>query len=269
MGELVTREETQKAQLPAVKMSKEEREALTKVLLQGDLGKLSEVEKWCYYKNYCDMLGMNPYTMPFGIINAQGKQVLYAKKGAAEQLAHKFDITVKFTAEYEKLGVYVVVACASTPDGRQAEAKGAVPIENLKGEALANALMKAETKAHRRAVLRLVGLGALDESEIGLDTERMDVAVVDKKTVAAAKAKQQKPSEKEDSVEAEVSEDDGQEPVSAEEGAQGPGEVEEESTEVTVEEQDEPTEEPTKPEAGSQRKPLSKPNKDRKVAWGG
>jgi hypothetical protein len=44
-----------------------------------------------------------------------------------------------------------------------------VNIEGLKGEALANALMKAETKAKRRATLSAVGLGMMDESEIPLE----------------------------------------------------------------------------------------------------
>ena len=39
-------------------------------------------------------------------------------------------------------------------------------IAGLKGDALANGLMKAETKAKRRCTLSLCGLGMLDESEI-------------------------------------------------------------------------------------------------------
>jgi hypothetical protein len=42
---------------------------------------------------------------------------------------------------------------------------GAVAIAGLKGEALANALMKAETKAKRRVTLSISGLGMLDETE--------------------------------------------------------------------------------------------------------
>jgi hypothetical protein len=41
-----------------------------------------------------------------------------------------------------------------------------VPIANLKGEARANAFMKAETKAKRRVTLSICGLGILDETEI-------------------------------------------------------------------------------------------------------
>jgi hypothetical protein len=41
-----------------------------------------------------------------------------------------------------------------------------VPLGNLRGEALANALMRAETKAKRRVTLSIAGLGWLDETEL-------------------------------------------------------------------------------------------------------
>jgi hypothetical protein len=50
----------------------------------------------------------------------------------------------------------------------------AVPIAGLRGEARANAMMKAETKAKRRATLAICGLGMLDESEMsGLPAEAL------------------------------------------------------------------------------------------------
>jgi len=60
----------------------------------------------------------------------------------------------------------IVIAKASTPDGRCTESMGAVSVIGLKGEALANALMKTETKAKRRSTLDLLGLGLLDETEV-------------------------------------------------------------------------------------------------------
>ena len=43
---------------------------------------------------------------------------------------------------------------------------GNMPLRSLKGDALANALMKAETKAKRRVTLSIAGLGWLDETEL-------------------------------------------------------------------------------------------------------
>ena len=44
---------------------------------------------------------------------------------------------------------------------------GLVALTGLRGEARANAIMKADTKARRRGVLDFCGLGMIDESEIG------------------------------------------------------------------------------------------------------
>ncbi|MDQ3831524.1 MAG: hypothetical protein M3361_19940 [Candidatus Tectomicrobia bacterium] len=49
---------------------------------------------------------------------------------------------------------------------REDESTGAVSVGNLRGDALANALMKCETKAKRRVTLSIAGLGWLDETEI-------------------------------------------------------------------------------------------------------
>lgn len=61
--------------------------------------------------------------------------------------------------------IFIVTVRVSSPSGRFTESIGAVNIQGLRGEALANAFMKAETKAKRRAVLAYCGLGMMDESE--------------------------------------------------------------------------------------------------------
>jgi hypothetical protein len=60
----------------------------------------------------------------------------------------------------------VVVADAKDRDGRVDSSTGAVNAGGLKGENLANAMMKAETKAKRRVTLSICGLGMLDETEV-------------------------------------------------------------------------------------------------------
>jgi hypothetical protein len=62
--------------------------------------------------------------------------------------------------------IYVVTARAKDRQGREDESTGAVTVGNLRGDALANALMKAETKAKRRVTLSIAGLGWLDETEL-------------------------------------------------------------------------------------------------------
>ena len=151
-------------------------ELLEKVLIEGDLEKLSAAERMEYYGKVCDSLGLNPLTRPFDYIKLSGKLTLYAKKDATEQLAKMHHVSIKLQPGRSIEGVYLVQATAST-EYRSVDATGAVPIESLKGEAKANALMKAETKACRRAVLRLVGLGWLDETEVAAVPDAVPVMV--------------------------------------------------------------------------------------------
>ena len=151
-------------------------ELLEKVVIEGDLEKLSAAERMEYYEKVCDSLGLNPLTRPFDYIRLSGKLTLYAKKDATEQLAKMHHVSIKLQPGRSIEGVYLVQATAST-ENRSVDATGAVPIESLKGEAKANALMKAETKACRRAVLRLVGLGWLDETEVTAVPDAVPVVV--------------------------------------------------------------------------------------------
>lgn len=138
------------------------------VLLGGDLSKLSPPQRIAYYNRVCESIGLNPLTQPFAYIRLNGKEVLYAKKDATEQLRfiHQISIDPKGFVREVIEGVYVVTAPASMPSGRTDVSTGAVPIDGLKGEARANAMMKAETKAKRRVTLSICGLGMLDETEV-------------------------------------------------------------------------------------------------------
>lgn len=134
--------------------------------LKGDISGLTPREKVLYYGQLCERLGLDPYTQPLLPLTLNGKQILYAAKGATDQLARNHDLTREVKTREVVNDIYVVTARASKPDGRSDESIGAVPIGGLKGESLANAMMKAETKAKRRATLSLLGLGMLDESEL-------------------------------------------------------------------------------------------------------
>jgi hypothetical protein len=136
------------------------------VLLKGDLRQLNPAQKIAYYNNVCASLGLNPLTQPFAYINLNGKEVLYAKKDATEQLRKIHNISIAIPAREVIEGVYVVTARASMPTGRQDESTGAVTIDGLKGENRANAMLKAETKAKRRVTLSICGMGMLDENEV-------------------------------------------------------------------------------------------------------
>jgi hypothetical protein len=140
---------------------------ISQLILNGDLSKLSANDKIRYYNGYCERMGLDPFTKPFDILRLNGREVLYCTRSGTQQLNKLHQVSHLITSRelIEAVGVYQVTSKASLPDGRCTESIGAVNIAGLKGEAYANAIMKAETKAKRRATLDLLGLGVLDESE--------------------------------------------------------------------------------------------------------
>ncbi|MCL8208650.1 MAG: hypothetical protein K6V97_11345 [Actinomycetia bacterium] len=139
---------------------------LEQVVVHGDLAKLSPAERLAYYQRVCESLGLNPLTGPFRYIVLSGRLTLYATRDAADQLRKIHRVSIRITSRELVGDVYVVTAQAQLPDGRTDEAIGAVSLAGLRGDALANAYMKAETKAKRRVTLSMVGLGWLDETEV-------------------------------------------------------------------------------------------------------
>lgn len=139
---------------------------LETVLLQGDLAKLDAKGRVSYMTLVCKALGLNPLTKPFEFINLNGKLTMYAKRECTEQLRKLHGVSLTIVGREVIEGVYIVTARAQDKTGRQDESTGAVPIDRVSGEARANAVMKAETKAKRRVTLSICGLGMLDESEV-------------------------------------------------------------------------------------------------------
>lgn len=146
-------------------LTKIENSIVEALIINGDLSKLKQEDKITYYKQFCERLGLDPFTQPFKILKLNGKEVLYCDRSGTQQLnkLHKVSHVIKTRETVNEC--YVVTANASTPEGRQTESLGAVSIAGLKGDNLCNAMMKAETKAKRRATLDLLGLGLLDETE--------------------------------------------------------------------------------------------------------
>lgn len=135
-------------------------------LIGNDLSRLSDSERLSYYKQVCDSVGLNYLTNPFSYIILNGKLRLYATKDAAEQLRKIHRVSIQIVSKEIIGDAYVVHVKGKDKDGTEDEATGIVPISGIKGEALANAMLKAETKAKRRVTLSICGLGMLDENEL-------------------------------------------------------------------------------------------------------
>lgn len=141
-------------------------EIISNIVLKGDISQLKPNEKVQYYNQLCQRIGLDPMTQPFEIVKFQGKEVLYARKGATEQLRALHGISVTAMTSQHLGDCFVVQVTVQNAKGRVDFGTGAVSIAGKKGDELANALMKAETKAKRRATLSICGLGMLDETEI-------------------------------------------------------------------------------------------------------
>ena len=138
----------------------------TTLVLNSDLSKLSEPQRVEYYKIVCERAGLDPMAKPFDLLMLNGRMVLYANKTTTAQLTANHRLTVSIVLKEVIGNILCVTARATKPNGASTEDVGAVNIANLQGDAAANAHMKAITKAKRRAVLSVCGLGMLEETEI-------------------------------------------------------------------------------------------------------
>ena len=169
--------------------------AVEQALLIGDISQMSDEVRIAYYVATCRSLGLNPLTKPFQALKTDdGKVVLYPDKGCAEQLRKLHRVSVRVIERQIIEDLYIVTVRATTPDGREEESQGIVPIAKPKGtwedyeyrgekkrrfkpafdqdghEVMvplsvaerANAMMRGETKAKRRVTLAICGLGLPD-----------------------------------------------------------------------------------------------------------
>jgi hypothetical protein len=178
--------------------------AVEQALLIGDISQMSDEVRIAYYIATCRSVGLNPLTKPFQALKGDdGKISLYPDKGCAEQLRKLHRVSCKVIGREFLDDLYIVTVRATTPDGREEEAQGVVPIAKAVGSweqtregkryfktsvdaqgremtaplsvaERAAALMRAETKAKRRATLAICGLGMADwEQEPGQTSHPM------------------------------------------------------------------------------------------------
>jgi hypothetical protein len=136
------------------------------VLVSGNLSVLTPPERLDYYNRVCESLGVNPLTKPFEFLTLNGKLVLYALKSATDQLREIHGVSIDITGQQQVGDLYMVTVTATNKNGRQDSDMGVVSTQRLQGENLANAILKAITKAKRRVTLSICGLGMLDETEV-------------------------------------------------------------------------------------------------------
>jgi hypothetical protein len=147
------------------------------LVLRGDISALTPADKAAYYMRTCESLGLNPHSQPLTFLKLNGKEILYASRGATDQLAamHRLNRKMVDGPKVIDLGgtkVVFAVCEATHPNGRTETAIATLPFTDP-----VNVYMKAETKAKRRATLSILGLGMLDESELaGIPASAMEPA---------------------------------------------------------------------------------------------
>ena len=141
-------------------------DTISKLVLNGDMKGLTDAQKVEYYSYRCQQAGLDPAAKPFDLLNLNGKLILYANAACTQQLTSNRKLSHQITSRELVDGIYCVFCRVTGEDKRSTENMGAVPVDNLKGEAKANAYLKATTKAIRRAVLAHCGLGMMDETEV-------------------------------------------------------------------------------------------------------
>lgn len=140
--------------------------AVESALVMNDLSKLTTDQRLAFYKNVCESVGLNPLTQPLAFITLNNRLTLYAKKEASEQLRKIHGVSTEIISQSVEGEHITVHIRARDKSGRQDEDIASIFIKGLTGENLANARMKAVTKAKRRVTLSICGLGLLDETEL-------------------------------------------------------------------------------------------------------
>ena len=161
--------------------------AIESFVARGDWSGLDPHQRALAYTKVCEQHGLNPLSQPFAFLRLNGKEVLYATRGATDQLAAMHRLTRKIVdgpkvVDIAGTKVALCVAEATHPNGRSETATATLPLVDP-----VNLFMKLETKAKRRVTLSILGLGVLDEQELDTIPEAVkgDAPQVDPAQLAA------------------------------------------------------------------------------------
>lgn len=155
---------------------KDDAQLMESVLLQGDLSKLTPVQRVSYYQKVCESVGLNPLTKPFDYIVLKKGLTLYPTKSATEQLRELHGVSIDDLNITETDTQFVVKVKGHDKNGRTDFDIGVVDKKDMQGIS-ENVQMKAVTKAKRRLTLSLCGLGWMEERYLEAVSEGSPVIV--------------------------------------------------------------------------------------------
>lgn len=156
-------------------------DAMKSIALHGDYSKVSDTDRVNIALNLCETFGLNPATVPFNWLKNEktGAISLYPNKSCAAGLASNRKLSVQVVKEGPIMDTAYSVTVKVTEGDRVTEDVGVTSMSYFKkgdantpgswqrvdGTGLADAVMKAHTKATRRAVLKHCGLSLPEEKE--------------------------------------------------------------------------------------------------------
>ena len=156
-------------------------DAMKSIALHGDYSKVSEGDRVNIALNLCETFGLNPATVPFNWLKNEktGAISLYPNKSCAAGLASNRNLSVEVVKEGPVMDTAYSVTVRVKEGDRVTEDVGVTSITYFKkgdastpgswtrieGSGLADAIMKAHTKATRRTVLKHCGLSLPEEKE--------------------------------------------------------------------------------------------------------
>lgn len=146
--------------------SSPEWDAIERVVVGGDLSALNPEQRVLFVKAVCETHRLDWRTAPFIYVDLGKGIKLYATMDCAAQLRRRDKLSLEVVRRESTEDLHMVEVRATAADGRVDTAVGVVSILNYRGDAKANAFMRAETKAKRRVTLSICGLGMEDDDAV-------------------------------------------------------------------------------------------------------
>lgn len=144
--------------------------AVQQYIIKQDISALSKPMQVAFYVAECKRLRVDPASHPIDLLkDKEGRLKPYYNSECATQMENDRNVSCTpvnqgfLTDEDDRF--YFAEVKATGPDGRSKTRKGIISVKGLKGQEKANAMMKAETKANRRATLALLGMSTADEGD--------------------------------------------------------------------------------------------------------
>lgn len=166
MATTQTKPETTGAEIVPLRQREPLPDEVVLALAAGNLATLEPKLRAIAIRTICEDGNLPVSLSPVILIPGDGGALKpYVTSIGASWVADNKRVSTKIVSTETSGGVYIVRMLAVAGDGRSVEDIGAVATGGLGGQNLANAMMKATTKAYRRTVLRLSGLPLTDDDE--------------------------------------------------------------------------------------------------------